>query len=131
MFGRTQSSQGKRGSTANKEQAAGKSQTNEIDDKMFFNLHIFWEIAQDSNVHVNNRTKDLALNSLIEVLSRATSYNNSIRDPFIQLTIENIQRGDTIFFSVGFFLKLLGTYPNDDSQMGSSHGSKSRYGGRS
>lgn len=123
MFGRNAaSSQGKRATLASSSQASSRAPLNEIDDSRFFNLLLFWDIAQDSNVHASNRTKELALSALIEVLGRTTGYNSTMRDPFIQLTIDNIQRGETVYFSVGFFLKLLGTYPRDDQQMGSSHG---------
>jgi hypothetical protein len=63
--------------------ASSRAALDEIDDDKFFNLNIFWNIAQDSNQHASNRTKELALNALIDVLVKGTSYNSGMRDPFI------------------------------------------------
>ena len=73
------------------------------------------------------------MSSLIEVLKLGQTYKNNIKDPFINLALENIEKGDTIYFSVGFLQHLLSTFPHDDQQMGgysSSHGGRQRYGNK-
>ena len=40
----------------------------QIDSSKYLDLDKFWQIAQESNTSVLLKTKDLALNSLIEIL---------------------------------------------------------------
>ena len=40
----------------------------QVEDDKYFDLKLFWEIAQDQNKEANHRTKELSLNSLIEIL---------------------------------------------------------------
>lgn len=91
----------------------------QIDDSKFFDLTLFWDIAQQSNVNTNHKTKELSLSSLIEILKICQSYKIELKDYFINLAIENIQRGETVYFSIVFFQNLLSTYPHDDQTMGS------------
>ena len=71
------------------------------------------------------------MSSLIEVLKLGQTYKNNIKDPFMNLALENIEKGDTIYLSVGFLQNLLSTFPHDDQQMGgfgSSQGGRQKYG---
>jgi hypothetical protein len=43
---------------------------NKLDESIFFDLTKFWYIMQDAN-KVSHKVKDLALNSLIEILTES------------------------------------------------------------
>jgi hypothetical protein len=70
-------------------------------------------------VNASHKTKELSLASLIETLKICQSYKIELKDYFVHLAIENIQRGETVYFSIVFFQNLLSTYPHDDQNMSS------------
>ena len=118
-------------------QGSNRSQAQQAaanEDDSYYDLMMFWDVAQDANQWASHRTKELALTSLIEVLKFGQTYKSDIRDQFVQLALDNIKKGDSVYFAIGFLQQLLGTYPHDDQlQAGgntSSHGGRQRYGGR-
>lgn len=63
---------------------------------------------------MTQKVKDLALNSLIEILNDFA--DKELKDHFTALVIENIRKSDTFYSSIIFLRKVLNTYPLD-SQM--------------
>ena len=57
------------------------------------------------------KVKDLALNSLIEILQEVNE--KEIKDIFALLSLENIKKGDSFLSSIIFLRKILNTYPLD------------------
>ena len=74
--------------------------TEENLDSDYFDCQIFWDIAQDENQSSSFRTKELALNSLIEVLKTGYLYNHSIRNTFINQSLDNMKKGKTVYFTL-------------------------------
>ena len=81
-----------------------------IDESKFYDLTLFWQIFQDQN-KVTQKVKDLALNSLIEILSETNDKEQ--KDLFTNLAIDNIRKGQTFYSSIVFLKKMLNTYPQD------------------
>lgn len=112
-------------------QSSNRSQTQQAaanEDESFYNLMMFWDVAQDANTWASHRTKELALKSLIDVLKLGQTYKSDIRDQFVQLALDNIKKGDSVYFAIGFLQQLLGTYPHDDQLQ--AGGNTSSQGGR-
>jgi hypothetical protein len=113
MFSRGGSSHGKKttiisslggGQGSNRGQAQ-QAEVNE-DDK-YFNLMIFWNIATDTSIGASQRTKELALASLVEVLKLGHTYKSNIRDQFVQLALDRIcelrsYAEDAVYIAIGF-----------------------------
>ena len=113
MFSRGGSSHGKKttiisslggGQSSNRGQAQ-QAEVNE-DDK-YFNLMIFWNIATDTSIGASQRTKELALTSLVEVLKLGHTYKSNIRDQFVQLALDRIcelrsYAEDSVYIAIGF-----------------------------
>jgi hypothetical protein len=59
-------------------------------DEGYFDLDVLWNIARDSNKVTPNKTKELALSSLIEVISAGSQWRANIREPFINKALSNI-----------------------------------------
>ena len=81
-----------------------------IDESKYFDLSKFWMIFQDAN-KIPQKVKDLALNSLIDIISELNE--KEVKEQFTFLAIENIRKGDTFLNSIIFLRKLLNTYPLD------------------
>ena len=81
-----------------------------IDDSKYIDLTLFWQIFQDQN-KVAQKVKDLALISLIEILSETNDKEQ--KDLFTLLAIENIRKCNTFYSSIVFLKKILTTYPQD------------------
>jgi hypothetical protein len=92
-------------------------------DDDYYDLQMLWRVAQDSNTMTENKTKELALNCLIEVIKVGIYLKPEMRDPFIEAASNNITNGDTVYFSIQFLQNLLSTYPNDDSRLGGGQSS--------
>ena len=50
---------------------------------------------------------------MIEILKVAEKYNPSLKEQFINLALENITKGNQIYYSLVFLQNLLSTYPNE------------------
>jgi hypothetical protein len=87
----------------------GKKET-KIEDVKFYDPFKFWTIFQDNN-KVPSKVKDLALNSLIEIIQEVNE--KEIKEQYIYLALDNIKRGDTLLNSIIFLRKILNTYPLD------------------
>lgn len=74
----------------------------QITDNKYFDLKLFWDIAQDSNKEANHKTKELSLTSLIEILKISYNYKKELKDEFVSLAITNIEKGETVYFSIVF-----------------------------
>lgn len=81
-----------------------------IDETKYIDLTLFWQIFQES-YKVAPKVKDLALNSLVELLQEFNDSDQKSR--FMSLALENIKRGDTFFSSLIFLRKVLNTFPLD------------------
>jgi hypothetical protein len=79
-----------------------------IDDSKYIDLTLFWQIFQDQN-KVTQKVKDLALNSLIEILQEINEKEQ--KDLYTMLAIENIRKCQTFYSSIVFLRKILNTYP--------------------
>lgn len=79
-----------------------------IDEQKYIDLLQLWRIFQDSN-KVSQKVKDLALNSLIELLQ--DSSDKEIKDQYIFLALENMKTGNTFYSSLIFLRKILNTFP--------------------
>lgn len=89
----------------------GKRKEVKIDESRYVDLILFWQIMQDSNKVVAQKVKDLALNSLIDVLQEQN--DKEIKDQFIFLALDNIKSHQTFYSSLLFLRKVLNTYPLD------------------
>ena len=88
----------------------GKSKEVKIDATQYLDLRKFWSIFQESN-KVSQKIKDLALNSLIDILIEFNDPEYKLL--FINMCLENIKRGDTFYSSLIFLRKILKSYPFD------------------
>jgi hypothetical protein len=79
-----------------------------IDEDKYYDLILFWHIFQDAN-KVPQKVKDLALNSLIEILQEQNE--KETKDSFIFLALENIKEHQTFYSSLIFLRKILNTFP--------------------
>ena len=79
-----------------------------IDESKYYDLLLFWQIFQDSN-KVSQKVKDLALNSLIEILQEQNEKES--KESFIFLALDNIKLHQTFYSSLIFLRKILNTYP--------------------
>lgn len=87
-----------------------KAKEVKIDETKYIDLSLFWQIFQDSN-KVTQKIKDLALNSLVELLSE---FNDpELKNRFMSMALENIKRGETFYSSLVFLRKVLNTFPFD------------------
>lgn len=86
----------------------GKKKEVKIDEGRYVDLLLFWQIFQDSN-KVAQKVKDLALNSLIEILQEQNDKES--KDAFIFLVLDNIKSHQTFYSSLIFLRKILNTYP--------------------
>ena len=70
----------------------------QIQSQNYLSLITFWQISQESNTTANQKTKDLAFNSLIEILSRGsyTFQNLPQRLDFIKLALDNLKNGISV-----------------------------------
>ena len=88
----------------------------QIQSQNYLSLITFWQISQESNTTANQKTKDLAFNSLIEILSRG-SYpfqNLPQRLDFIKLALENLKNGISVQTSLLFIKRVLLTFNLDN-----------------
>ena len=81
-----------------------------IDESKYIDLALFWQIFQDHN-KVSQKVKELALNSLIEILQEFN--DKEAKDNFTLLAIDNIKKGQTFYSSIIFLRKIINTYPLD------------------
>mmetsp|Transcript_8862 Transcript_8862/g.8233 ORF Transcript_8862/g.8233 Transcript_8862/m.8233 type:complete len:493 (+) Transcript_8862:1431-2909(+) len=81
-----------------------------IDESKYYDISKFWVTFQDSN-KVAQKVKDLALNSLIEIIQEINE--KEVKEHYLSLALDNIKKGDTFLNSIVFFRKLLGTFALD------------------
>ena len=110
----------KRSETERDNQKVGRRPTSfNIDASEFLSLQKFWEIGQETN-KINPKTRDLALNCLIEILQNNVQIekpflNQPNKHTFIQLALNNMDESRSVYTSVEFLRKLLLTFKPDNS----------------
>ena len=84
-----------------------------FEDERYFDCETFWKIAQHDSP-ATQKTKELALQSLIEILKFASTLQPQIKEIFIDLALKNIGEGTSVMQSITFLQNLLFTYPLDE-----------------
>jgi len=83
-----------------------------IDASKYFDLNIFWKIAQEEG-KVNQKTKDLAINCLVDILNRQNQQifeNYLSKADFFNFALQNLERDQSVYMSLQFIQQLLLTY---------------------
>lgn len=92
---------------------------NQIDASKYLDLNKFWEISQESNDTVTYSTRQRALNALIEILKKYQHEkcfpNQMSKIDFMNLALENIAGGRSMYTSINFLQSLILTYPRDNA----------------
>jgi hypothetical protein len=62
-------------------------------------LQIFWKIAEEENTLATQKTKDFAINALLEILPGIVHYqfqNLQTRLDFLKIALENLKKGSSV-----------------------------------
>jgi len=81
-----------------------------IDESKYYDISKFWVAFQDGT-KVTSKVKDLALNSLIEIIQEVNE--KEVKDLYLNQALDNIKRGESFLNSLIFLRKLLSTYTFD------------------
>ena len=86
-----------------------KKKESKTEERQFYDLKKLWLIFQESN-KVTLKVKDLALNSLIEILQEC---EKDVKDVFIGESLENIKNLNSFYSTLIFLRKIINTFPLD------------------
>jgi tRNA(Phe) wybutosine-synthesizing methylase Tyw3 len=91
----------------------------QINAAQYVDISVLWRVGQETTKTVTQKTKDLALSCLVDILNKthANLKNLHTKMDFFQKSIENLQNEKSVHTTLLFIKRLLLTFPLDSGYL--------------